>query len=49
MTEYRPSTESVMGASDLSTALAQLGLGQYEERLRENGFKDWELRRQSRK
>ena len=42
MTEYRPLTESVMGASELSTALAQLGLGHYEERLRENGFEDWE-------
>ncbi|KAL5371357.1 hypothetical protein DPSP01_014318 [Paraphaeosphaeria sporulosa] len=42
MTEYRPSTEPITGASELSTALAQLGLGQYEERLRENGFEDWE-------
>jgi len=42
MTEYRTSTESITGASELSTALAQLGLGQYEERLRENGFEDWE-------
>ncbi|KAK7177570.1 cyclin domain-containing protein [Paraphaeosphaeria sporulosa] len=42
MTEYRPSTETITGASELSTALTQLGLGQYEERLRENGFEDWE-------
>ncbi|KAF1840741.1 uncharacterized protein K460DRAFT_294507 [Cucurbitaria berberidis CBS 394.84] len=28
-------------AFDLSTALAQLGLSQYVERLQENGFEDW--------
>ncbi|KAK7177465.1 HMG box protein [Paraphaeosphaeria sporulosa] len=42
MTECRPSTESVIVASELSTALAQLGLTQYEERLQVNGFEDWE-------
>jgi hypothetical protein len=34
--------EPVVSASELSTALAQLGLGHYEERLRENGFENWE-------
>ncbi|KAF2446652.1 hypothetical protein P171DRAFT_472109 [Karstenula rhodostoma CBS 690.94] len=42
MTEYTPSIEPVTGTTEFSTALARLGLGQYEERLRENGFEDWE-------
>jgi len=41
MTEDTPSREPTIGASELSTALDRLGLGLYEERLRENGFDDW--------
>jgi hypothetical protein len=37
-----PSTEPSIDSSELSTALTRLGLGQYEERLRKNGFEDWE-------
>jgi hypothetical protein len=37
-----PSTEPSIDPSELSTALTRLGLGQYEERLRKNGFEDWE-------
>jgi hypothetical protein len=36
------SMEPSIDSSELSTALTRLGLGQYEERLRENGFADWE-------
>jgi hypothetical protein len=36
------SEQSTTGAFELRTALARLGLGQYEERLRQNGFEDWE-------
>lgn len=42
MTDYTSSAEPTIGASELSRALAQLGLDEYEERLRENGFEDWE-------
>lgn len=38
----RLSEQSTIDASGLSAALARLGLGQYEQRLRENGFEDWE-------
>src|SRR5689334_18265079 len=34
--------ETQCDASALSTALAQVDLGQYTERLLENGFDDWE-------
>ena len=37
-----PSAEPSIESFELSTALARLGLGQYEERLRGNGFEDWE-------
>jgi hypothetical protein len=37
-----PSTEPSIKSFELSTALARLGLSQYEERLRGNGFEDWE-------
>jgi hypothetical protein len=37
-----PSGEPNIDSFELSTALNRLGLGQYEERLRENGFEDWE-------
>lgn len=37
-----PSTERGIDSCELSTALNRLKLGQYEERLRENGFEDWE-------
>jgi hypothetical protein len=37
-----PSGEPSIDSFELSTALSRLGLGQYEERLRENGFEDWE-------
>ena len=37
-----PSAEPSIDSFDLSTALTRLGLGQYEERLRGNGFEDWE-------
>jgi hypothetical protein len=36
------SDEPTTDAFDFSTVLSRLGLGQYEERLRENGFEDWE-------
>jgi hypothetical protein len=39
---YRPWGKPTTDAFELSTALAQLGLSQYEERLQENGFEDWE-------
>ena len=41
MTDRRPSMESTINPLELSTALARLGLNQYEECLRENGFDDW--------
>ncbi|KAH7082582.1 hypothetical protein BKA63DRAFT_134537 [Paraphoma chrysanthemicola] len=34
--------QSTTDAFELSAALARLGLSQYEERLRSNGFEDWE-------
>jgi hypothetical protein len=37
-----PSETSTSDAFKLSAALARLGLAQYEERLRENGFENWE-------
>jgi hypothetical protein len=37
-----PSAEPSIDSSELNTALTRLGLDQYEERLRENGFEDWE-------
>jgi hypothetical protein len=40
--DYGPSEKPTTNVFDVSTALAQLGLGQYEERLQENGFEDWE-------
>ena len=39
---YRPWAGSTIDPSELSTALARLGLSQYEECLRENGFEEWE-------
>ncbi|UPX14874.1 uncharacterized protein EKO05_0005345 [Ascochyta rabiei] len=36
------SDKSAIDALELSTALARLGLSQYEERLRGNGFEDWD-------
>ncbi|KAH7084734.1 hypothetical protein BKA63DRAFT_1660 [Paraphoma chrysanthemicola] len=38
----RLSEQSTTDASELSAALARLGLSQYEERLRQHGFEDWE-------
>jgi hypothetical protein len=35
-----PSGESSIDSFKLSAALSRLGLSQYEERLRENGFED---------
>ncbi|KAH8731707.1 hypothetical protein GQ44DRAFT_263332 [Phaeosphaeriaceae sp. PMI808] len=40
--DYGPSAEPTIDTTELSAVLAQLGLSQYEERLRENGFEDWE-------
>jgi hypothetical protein len=40
--DYGPSGKPATDAIELSTALAQLGLSQYEEPLQENGFEDWE-------
>jgi hypothetical protein len=40
--DYGPSGKPTTDAFELSTALARLGLSQYEERLQENGFEDWE-------
>lgn len=37
-----PSDTSTVDAFELSAVLARLGLGQYEERLRGNGFEDWQ-------
>ena len=42
MRDHAPLAEPTIDAFQLSTALARLGLDQYEERLRENGFEDWE-------
>ena len=39
---YGPSGKPSTDAFELSTVLAQLGLSQYEKRLQENGFEDWE-------
>jgi hypothetical protein len=39
---YRPSAESTLNPSNLGTVLARLGLSQYEDSLRKNGFEDWE-------
>ena len=39
---YGPSGKSTINPSALSTTLAVLGLTQYEERLQQNGFEDWE-------
>jgi hypothetical protein len=38
---FGPSEKSTTDVFELSTALARLGLSQYEERLQENGFEDW--------
>jgi hypothetical protein len=40
--DYGPLAKPTTDAFELSTALARLGLSQYEERLQENGFEDWE-------
>jgi hypothetical protein len=40
--DYGPWGKPAIDAFELSTALARLGLSQYEERLQENGFEDWE-------
>jgi hypothetical protein len=40
--DSRPSVESTIDPSELSTALGRLGLSQYEECLRKNGFEEWE-------
>jgi hypothetical protein len=40
--DYGPLGKHTTNAFELSTALARLGLSQYEERLQENGFEDWE-------
>lgn len=40
--DNRPPEEPVIDTSELSMALARLGLSQYAERLRNNGFDDWE-------
>jgi hypothetical protein len=40
--DYGPSGKPTTDAFELSTALARLGLSQYENRLQENGFEDWE-------
>jgi hypothetical protein len=40
--DYGLSGKPTTDAFELSTALVQLGLSQYEERLQENGFEDWE-------
>lgn len=37
-----PSEASTVDTFELSTALTRLGLGQYENRLRDNGFEDWD-------
>jgi hypothetical protein len=37
-----PSEEPSVDSLELNAALSRFGLGQYEERLRENGFEDWE-------
>jgi hypothetical protein len=42
MMDYGPSADPTIDALELSTVLARLGLSQCEERLRENGFDDWE-------
>ncbi|KAH7060963.1 hypothetical protein BKA63DRAFT_224614 [Paraphoma chrysanthemicola] len=38
----RLSEQSTTDAPEFSAVLARLGLSQYEERLRQNGFEDWE-------
>jgi hypothetical protein len=40
--DSRSLAESTVDPSELSTALARLGLSQYEECLRTNGFEEWE-------
>jgi hypothetical protein len=40
--DYRPSAGITIDPSELSAALARLGLSQYEECLRKNGFEEWE-------
>jgi hypothetical protein len=40
--DYGPLGKPITDAFELSTVLARLGLSQYEERLQENGFEDWE-------
>lgn len=42
MTDSEASTEPTRDATKLSTTLIRLGLIQYEGRLKENGFDDWE-------
>jgi hypothetical protein len=42
MMDCQPSGESTISPLELSKTLARLGLGQYEDRLRENGFTSWE-------
>ncbi|KAF2876379.1 hypothetical protein BDV95DRAFT_602369 [Massariosphaeria phaeospora] len=39
--DYSPPGESTVDEFELGTVLARLGLGQYEEILRENGFETW--------
>jgi hypothetical protein len=38
---YKAPAESTTHASELGAALARVGLSQYEERLKENGFETW--------
>jgi hypothetical protein len=40
--DYGPWGKPTTDAFELSTALARLGLSQYEDCLQENGFEDWE-------
>ena len=42
MMEHGSSTEHTSNTFELRTALARLGLSEYEGRLQENGFEDWE-------
>jgi hypothetical protein len=40
--DSKPFAESTIDLSELGTALTRVGLSQYEECLRENGFEEWE-------
>ncbi|KAF1969362.1 hypothetical protein BU23DRAFT_557674 [Bimuria novae-zelandiae CBS 107.79] len=42
MTDDPFATKATIGAFEFETALAQVGLAQYEGPLREHGFLDWE-------